>query len=46
MSDKQNAIKRLKDMLLWSDRLGSDERFEILEIIKLLQTKKDNDEQQ
>ena len=28
--------KRLKDMLKWSDRLGSDERNEIQEIIKLV----------
>jgi hypothetical protein len=27
-------IKRLSDLLLWSDRLGSDERNEIQEIIK------------
>lgn len=28
--------RRLKDMLKWSDRLGSDERHEINEIIKLV----------
>ena len=28
--------KRLKDMLKWSDRLGSDEISEIKEIIKLV----------
>lgn len=28
--------KRLKNMLLWSDRLGSDEIYEIKEIIKLI----------
>ena len=33
----KEAIKRLKEMLNWSDRLGSDEIFEIQEIIKLLQ---------
>ena len=33
----KEAIKRLKEMLRWSDRLGSDEIFEIQEIIKLLQ---------
>jgi hypothetical protein len=31
------AIKRLKDMLSWSDRLGSDEIHEIKEIIKILE---------
>lgn len=30
------AEKRLKDMLKWSDRLGSDEIYEINEIIKLV----------
>jgi len=29
------VIKRLEAMLEWSDRLGSDERFEILQIIKI-----------
>ena len=33
----KEAIKRLKEMLRWSDRLGSDEIFEIQQIIKLLQ---------
>ena len=33
----KEAIKRLKEMLRWSDRIGSDEIFEIQEIIKLLQ---------
>ena len=33
----KEAIKRLKEMLNWSDRLGSDEIFEIQQIIKLLQ---------
>ena len=33
----KEAIKRLKEMLNWSDRIGSDEIFEIQEIIKLLQ---------
>jgi hypothetical protein len=28
--------KRLKDVLIWSDRLGSDEKNEIKEIIKLV----------
>ena len=32
----EEARKRLKDMLSWSDRLGSDEISEIQEIIKLL----------
>ena len=33
----EEAIKRLKEMLNWSDRLGSDEIFEIQQIIKMLQ---------
>ena len=33
----KEAIKRLKEMLRWSDRLGSDEIFEIQEIIKILE---------
>ena len=33
----KEAIKRLKEMLRWSDRLGSDEIFEIQQIIKVLQ---------
>ena len=33
----KEAIKRLKEMLNWSDRLGSDEIFEIQEIIKILE---------
>jgi hypothetical protein len=35
---KEKAIRRLKDMLIWSDRLGSDEIHEISEIIKILET--------
>lgn len=31
------SIKRLKEMIQWSDRLGSDELIEIREIIKLLE---------
>jgi len=31
------AVSKLKDMLDWSDRLGSDETHEIGEIIKLLE---------
>jgi hypothetical protein len=31
-----NAIERLKDILTWSDRIGSDERAEIENIIKIL----------
>ncbi len=34
---KKEAIKRLKEMLEWSDRIGSDEICEIGEIIKLLE---------
>lgn len=33
----EEAINRLKAMLKWSDRLGSDESDEIREIIKLLE---------
>ena len=33
----EEAIKRLKEMLRWSDRIGSDEIFEIQEIIKILE---------
>ena len=33
----KEAIKRLKEMLRWSDRIGSDEIFEIQEIIKILE---------
>lgn len=32
----KEAKKRLKELLIWSDRLGSDEKYEIQEIIKLL----------
>ena len=33
----EEAIKRLKKMLRWSDRIGSDEIFEIQQIIKVLE---------
>ena len=33
----QEAISRLKAMLSWSDRLGSDEKAEIQEIINLIE---------
>ena len=33
----KEAIKRLKQLLNWSDRLGSDEIFEIQQIIKVLE---------
>ena len=33
----EEAIKRLKETLNWSDRLGSDEIFEIQQIIKVLE---------
>ena len=33
----KEAINRLKGMLRWSDRIGSDEIFEIQEIIKILE---------
>lgn len=32
----EEVIKRLKGIILWSDRLGSDEIFEIREIINEL----------
>lgn len=35
----KEAIKRLKQLLNWSDRLGSDEIFEIQQIIKILEEK-------
>ena len=34
------AIKKLQSMLMWSDRLGSDERAEIGEVIALLNKEK------
>ena len=33
----KEAIKRLKEMLQWSDRLGSDEIVEIREIVEILE---------
>lgn len=36
----KETIKRLKEMLSWSDRLGSDEIYEINEIIKILENEK------
>ena len=33
----KEAIKRLKQLLNWSDRIGSDEIFEIQQIIKVLE---------
>jgi hypothetical protein len=33
------AKKRLKQMLQWSDRIGSDEIHEIKEIIRILENK-------
>ena len=33
----KEAIKRLKQLLNWSDRLGSDEIFEIKKLIGLLE---------
>lgn len=35
---KDIAINRLRDMLNWSDRLGSDEKHELEEIIKILKS--------
>lgn len=36
----KEAIKKLKELLLWSDRLGSDEIFEINDILTLLENEK------
>ena len=36
----KEVLDRLKLMLQWSDRLGSDEIFEIKEIIKILEDEK------
>ena len=33
----KKAVKKLKDMLKWSDRIGSDEIYEIHTIINLLE---------
>lgn len=35
------AIKKLQSMLLWSDRLGSDERAEIGEVLVILKKEKE-----
>lgn len=32
----EEAISRLRGILIWSDRIGSDEKEEIKEIIKIL----------
>ena len=40
----KKAIKRLKYMLKWSDRIGSDEIYEINSIIKLLESNNKGDE--
>ena len=32
------AIDRLRNMLVWCDRIGSDETYEIQSIIKLLES--------
>ena len=37
-------IKRLKDMLKWSQRIGSDEISEIYYIIKILKERKENED--
>ena len=37
---KQQAISRLRSMLAWSDRIGSDEVYEIVCIMNLLEGKK------
>lgn len=36
----EEAISRLRGILIWSDRIGSDEREEIKEIIKVLENEK------
>jgi len=36
LRELENAIERLKGILTWSDRIGSDERAEIENIIKIL----------
>ena len=38
------AINKLKNMLLWSDRIGSDEIYEINDIVKILEGKHKNKE--
>jgi len=40
MNNQDLAIKKLKDMLSWSDRIGSDEIHEIQETIKVLEASK------
>ena len=37
---KEKAISRLRSMLSWSDRIGSDEVYEIVCIMNLLEGKK------
>lgn len=36
----QEVIDRLEDILLWSDRIGSDEKYEIQELIDILKEQK------
>lgn len=38
----EKAISMLKNMLQWSDRIGSDEIYEINDVIKLLKDEKYN----
>tara|TARA_R100000808_G_scaffold4035_1_gene13549 strand:- start:2 stop:178 length:177 start_codon:yes stop_codon:yes gene_type:complete len=38
--NKEKAISRLRNMLKWSDRIGSDEVYEIVCIMNLLEGKK------
>lgn len=38
----KEVIKRLKDMLSWSDRIGSDEIHEINEVINILKKEEKN----
>ena len=41
--NKKQVIKRLKSILNWSDRIGSDEIYEIHDIINLLEGNKEED---
>ena len=38
----KEAINRLKGMLQWSDRIGSDEIVEIREILEILEKEEDD----
>ena len=34
--NSEKAINRLRDMLTWSDRIGSDEVYEIVQVMNIL----------